>query len=78
MVKNPSACRKPGFDPWVGKIPWRRAWQPTPLFLPGESPWTERSLAGYSPWGHKESETTERLSTAQGWEAEHRDRLENK
>ena len=29
------------FDPWVGKIPWRRAWQPTPVFLPGESPWTE-------------------------------------
>ena len=36
MVKNP-----PGFDPWVGKIPWRRAWQPTPEFLPGECPWTE-------------------------------------
>ena len=29
------------FDPWVGKIPWRRAWKPTPVFLPGESPWTE-------------------------------------
>ena len=34
-------CRRPGFDPWVGKIPWRRKWQPTPVFLPGESPWTE-------------------------------------
>ena len=34
-------CRRPGFDPWVGKIPWRRAWQPTPVLLPGESPWTE-------------------------------------
>ena len=34
-------CGKPGFDPCVGKIPWRRAWQPTPVFLPGESPWTE-------------------------------------
>ena len=34
------------------KIPWRRAWQPTPVFLPGESHW-QRSLAGYSPWGHK-------------------------
>ena len=34
-------CGRPGFDPWVGKIPWRRAWQPTPVFLPGESPWTE-------------------------------------
>ena len=32
-----------GFDAWVGKIPWRRAWQPTPEFLPGESPWTEES-----------------------------------
>ena len=34
-------CERPGFDPWVGKIPWRRAWQPIPVFLPGESPWTE-------------------------------------
>ena len=34
-------CRKPGFHPWVGKIPYMRAWQPTPIFLPGESPWTE-------------------------------------
>ena len=34
-------CGRPGFDPWVGKIPWRRAWQPIPVFLPGESPWTE-------------------------------------
>ena len=38
MVKNPLQCRKPGFNPWVGKIPWRRAWQPTPVFLPRESP----------------------------------------
>ena len=41
MVKNLPAMQRPGFDPWVGKIPWRRAWQPTPVFLPGESPWTE-------------------------------------
>ena len=34
--------RRPTFDPWVGKIPWRRAWQPTPVFWPGESPWTEK------------------------------------
>ena len=34
-------CRRPGFNPWVGKIPWRRAWQPTPALLLGESPWTE-------------------------------------
>ena len=47
-----------GFDPWVGKIPWRRAWQPTPVFLPGESQ-GQRSLTGYRPVGHKESDTTE-------------------
>ena len=45
-------------DPWVGKIPWRRKWQPTPVFLPGESH-GQRSLVGYSPWGYKESDTTE-------------------
>ena len=46
-----------GFDPWVGKIPWRRKWQPIPVLLPGKSHgW--RSLVGYSPWGHKESDTT--------------------
>ena len=41
--------RRSGFDPWVGKIPWRRAWQPTPVFLPRECH-GRRSLAGYSPW----------------------------
>ena len=45
-------CRRPRFNPWVGKIPWRRKWQPTPVFLPERS-YGERSLAGYSPWGHK-------------------------
>ena len=47
-------------NPWVGKIPWRRKWQPTPVVLPGESH-GGRSLVGYSPWGHKESDMTERL-----------------
>ena len=42
--------RRPGFDPWVGKIPWRRKWQPTPVLLPGES-YGGRSLVGYSPTG---------------------------
>ena len=51
-------CRRPGFDPWVRKIPWQRAWQPTPVFLPGESH-GQRSLAGYSPWGCKESDMPE-------------------
>ena len=46
-----------GFDPWVGKIPWRRAWQSTPVFLPGKSH-GQRRLAGYKPWGRKESDTT--------------------
>ena len=50
-------CRRPRFDPWVGKILWRRAWQPTPIFLPGESH-VQRGLAGYSPWSHKESDMT--------------------
>ena len=53
MVKNLPTVWRPGFDPWVGKIPWRRPWQPTPIFLPGESH-GQRSLAGYSPWGGKE------------------------
>ena len=41
MVKNLPTMRETWFDPWVGNIPWRRAWQPTLLFLPGESPWIE-------------------------------------
>ena len=55
-------CRRPGFDPWIGKIPWRRKWKPTPVFLPGEFH-GQRNLVGYSPWGHKESDTTEWLRT---------------
>ena len=49
----------PGSIPGSGRS-WRRKWQPTPVFLPGESH-GERSLVGYNPWGHKESDTTERL-----------------
>ena len=67
VVKKPSAnavdARDTGFDPWVGKIPWRRKWHPTPGFLPEESH-GQRSLAGYSPWGHKELDTIEHLSIA--------------
>ena len=50
-------CRRPRFNPWVGKIPWRSEWQPTPVFLPGESH-GQRSLAGYSPWGRKKLDMT--------------------
>jgi len=49
--------RRPGFDLSVGKIPWRRKWQLTPVFLPGESH-GQRSLVGYSPWGCKDLDTT--------------------
>ena len=52
---------RPGFDPWVSKMPWRRKWQPTSVFLPGESH-GQRSLVGYNPWGHKELDTTDRLT----------------
>ena len=50
----------PGFNPWVGKIPWRRKWQPTPVLLPGKS-YGWRSLVGYSPWGCKDLDMTEQL-----------------
>ena len=56
LVKNPPECRRPVFDPWVEKIPWRRKRLPTPVFWPGK-------LDGlYSSWGHKELDTTEPLS----------------
>ena len=51
---------RPRFIPWVRKIPWRRKWQSTPVLLPGTSH-GQRSLEGYSPWGRKELDTTERL-----------------
>ena len=57
--------KRHGFRPWVGKIPWKRAWQPTPVFLSGESH-GRKSLAGYSPWCHKESDTTEWLQATVG------------
>ena len=54
------SCRRHGFDPWIGKSPWRRAWKSTPVFSPGKSH-GERSLVAYSPQGRKELDTTERL-----------------
>ena len=50
--------KRHGFEPCVRKIPWSRKWQPAPVFLPGKFH-GQRSLEGYSPWGHKESDTTE-------------------
>ena len=54
---NAGDFKRCGFSLGVGKIPWRRKWQPTPVFLPGKSH-GQRSLAGYSPWGLTESDTT--------------------
>ena len=45
------------FNPWVRKMPWKNAWQLTLVFLPGEF-YVQRSLVGYSPWGHKQSDMT--------------------
>ena len=59
-VKNLPATQET-FDPWVGKTSWRREKQPTPVLLPGKSH-GQRSLAGYSLWGYKQSDTTERLT----------------
>ena len=68
MVKNPSAnaggTRDSEFNPWVEKIPWSRKWQSIPVFLPGKFH-GQRNLVCYSPWGRKESDTTE-LSTVSG------------
>ena len=65
LSNKENACdaedRRRGYDPWVGKIPWRRAWQPAPVFLPGKSH-GQRSLAGCSPRGPGESDAMERLS----------------
>ena len=55
-------CQRRRLDLWVGKIPWRKEWQPTPLFLSGK-PTGQRSLAGCSPWGHKELDMTEYTHT---------------
>ena len=60
MVKHLPAMQETGVWFLVGKIPWRRKWQSTPALLPGKSH-GRRSLTGYSPWGHKESDMTERL-----------------
>ena len=70
-VVKESTCRcrrpkrlEPEFYPWVRKIPWRRKWQPTPVFLLGKNPHEQRSLVGYSSWDSKELDTTERLKHA--------------
>ena len=62
VVKNPPANARDmrhGFDPWVRKILWRRAWQPTPVLLPGESHGQRSLVAPHSPWRLEELDTTE-------------------
>ena len=61
VEKLPANARRPRFHPCVQKIPWRRKWQPTPIFLPGKSH-GQRSLAGCSPWGCKELDMNDRLT----------------
>ena len=61
MLRNPRH-RRYRFDPWVRKIPWRRSWQPTPVFLPGKS-YKQKSQVGYRPWGREGSDTTEHART---------------
>ena len=63
MVRNLPQCRRTRFDCWVRKIPWRRKWQPTPVFLPGKS-YGQRSLASYSLRSHKETDMAERLTVS--------------
>ena len=58
MVKHLPAMLETRFNPWVGKVPWRRKWQPTSVLLSGKSH-GQRSLVGSSPWGCKEPDTTE-------------------
>ena len=61
MVKNLPIMQEIELDSWFGKILWRREWQLTPVFLSGESQ-GQRILVGYSPWDHKESDTSEQLT----------------
>ena len=59
--ESPCQCRRHkryGFDSWIGKIPWKRKWPPTPVFLPGKSH-GQRNLVSYSPWGRKELDVAE-------------------
>ena len=65
-VKRLPEIRETQVDPFVGKIPWRRKWQPPPVLLPGKYHW-QRSLVGYSSWDCKESDTTERLHFHCSW-----------
>ena len=66
LAQHSLQCKRPRCNLWVRKVPWRRKWQPTPVFLPGKSH-GQRSLGGYGPWDHKEKNTTERLNHHHGF-----------
>ena len=70
VVRIHLPSKRCGFDPWVGRIPWRRKSQPTPVFLPGKSH-GQRSLAGYSPQGHKELDTIQQLNNRNLFQGTH-------
>ena len=76
MVKNLPAVWATWVRSWVGKIPWRRNWQPTSVLLPGETH-RQRSLVGYSPQGHTESDVTEQLARVHTHTHTHRKDLED-
>ena len=61
MVKNLPAMQEYRFDPWVRKIPWKKKWLQTSVFLPGDFH-RQRSLVGYSSWGRKKLDTTDQLT----------------
>ena len=65
--------RRHGFDPWVKKIPWRRKWQPAPVFLPEKIRWKEETGRLYSPWCCEELDMTEQLCTHAHWGSERLD-----
>ena len=70
VLDNVEGVKRCRFDPRVRKIPWKRAWQSIPVFLPEESH-GQRSLVGYHPWGHKELDMTEQITIAhstQSWD----------
>ena len=72
--KSVCHCRRHVFHPWVRMIPWRRKWQPTPVFLFEESHAQEDYLMGYSPWCHRESDVAKQLSMHYNTQRSHGDR----
>ena len=71
VVENLPVMQEHRLSPWVWKIPWRRKWQPTPIFLPGKSH-GQRSLADYGPWGRKESDMSQELNNNNSERQQHK------